>query len=118
MRASGRRQSGKRQKEGATATLRSPCFTLEINGRPTLVLEAASLQAAIHRVSEDWFLEELAGMRSCGTALFRASDECLVRPARADETAKLQLERALDALQGEDTKYAFAFLIIIDTRPN
>src|SRR5215510_5052936 len=89
MRASGKRQSGKRQRGGATAKLQSPCFTLEINGRPTLVLEADSLQEAFHRVSEDWLLEELAGMQSCGSELFRASDECLVRPARPHETIKL-----------------------------
>ncbi len=108
------RASGKRQKEGAAAKLQSSCFTLEINGRPILVLEAASLQAAFHRASEDWLLEELAGMRSRGTALFRACDECMVRPARANEAAKLQLQRRLDELQSEDTKYAFAFLVAID----
>ena len=112
------RASDKLKKERTAGQSRRPCFTLELNGRPTLVLEATSLPAACQRTSEEWFLGELAGMRSGGAALFQACDARRVRPARPDEAFQLQLERTLDAMSGEDTKYAFAFLIPIDPRLN
>lgn len=113
-----RKLSAKRHRKGTAPGAQSRCFTLEINGQPALVMIAASLQAACRRVSEQWLLEELAGMRSGGAALLRSCDTCRVRSAKADEIAKLQLERLLDEMDGEDTKYAFTFLIPIDTRPN
>ena len=94
------------------------CFTLEINGVPVLVISAASLPPAFRRVSEDWLLEELGRLRSNGKPIFLSLDEGHVRPAHPDENAKLQLERASDQLRGEDTKYAFAFLIPVDAEPN
>lgn len=113
-----RKLASKRRRCGTADEKLTECFTLEINDRPTLVMIAPSLRAACRRVSEQWLLDELAGMRSGGVALLRECDRCHVRPARLDESTKLQMERALDELEGEDTKYAFAFLVPIDARPS
>jgi hypothetical protein len=105
-------------KDRTTGKQPNVCFTLEIDRRPVLVLSAISLQSASKRTSEDWFMEELQRMRSGGKPIFRPGDERVVRPARPDEAARLELERSLDEVRGEDTKYAFAFLIPIDGDPN
>jgi hypothetical protein len=117
----GRREGasrGKRTKEPATGKRQERCFTLEINHRPVLVFSGVSLRSAAKRVREDWFVYELECMRSNGRSILRPSDERLVRPAHPDEAAKLELERSLDEVRGEDTKYAFAFLIAVDSQPN
>lgn len=94
------------------------CFTLEINQRPVLVLAAPSLSSAVRRISEDWFVEELGRMRSVGCSILRPRDRRQIRPANPEEVARLKLERSLDQVRGEDTKYAFAFLIPVDKDPN
>jgi hypothetical protein len=110
--------SGKLKKEKSATRSRRSFFTLELNGRPTLVLEATSLPAARRLTSEEWFLIEMGSMRSGGAALFRTCDVREVRPARPDEAVQLQLGRMRDVVSGEDTKYAFAFLVQIDPRQN
>lgn len=94
------------------------CFTLESNQRPVLVFAAPSLSSAVRRISEDWFVEELGRMRSVGCSILRSRDLRQIRPANPEEAARLELERSLDQIRGEDTKYAFAFLIPIDKDPN
>lgn len=42
----------------------------------------------------------------------------LVRPARPEEIAELELRRGLDDARGEDLKYCFAFLVPIDAGLN
>lgn len=97
---------------------RKRCFTLEINHKPVLVLSESSLSSATKRTSENWFLQELEQMRSNGSPILGARDKRMIRPANPGECAKLELERSLDHVRGEDTKYAFAFLIPIDAVPN
>jgi hypothetical protein len=75
---------------------------LEINRRPVLALTATSLLSAWARIEEPWFIEELERMRSNGLAIIRPGDERLVRPARPEEIAALELQHALDAARGED----------------
>jgi len=94
------------------------CFTLEINRRPVLVLSASSPQAALARIQEDWFAEELERMRSSGKPILRFGDTRSVRAAYPNEIGELELGRGFDEARGEDTKYAFAFLIPVDSEPN
>jgi hypothetical protein len=94
------------------------CFALEIKGRPVLALSATSLRSARARVEEPWFLEELGRMRSKGRPLLHPGDERLVRPARPEESAELELQHGLDEARGEDLKYCFAFLVPIDAELN
>lgn len=82
------------------------CVTLEINRRPVLALTATSLLSAWAREEEPWFIEELGRMRSNGLAILRPGDERLVRPARPEEIAALELQHALDAARGEDASTA------------
>jgi hypothetical protein len=102
----------------AASAWRKRCFALEINRRPVLALSAASLRSARARAEEPWFLEELERMRSNGRPLLRPRDERLVRSARPEEIAALELQRSLDAARGEDVKYCFAFLVAIDAELN
>lgn len=102
----------------ATSAGQKQCFTLEINQRPVLALSATSLRSARARAEEPWFLEELERMRcNCGP-LLRSCDQRLVRPARPEEIAELELRRGLDEARGEDLKYCFAFLVPIDAELN
>jgi hypothetical protein len=91
---------------------------LEINQLPVLALSATSLLSARARVEEPWFLEELERMRSNCGPLPRSCDQRLVRPARPEEIAELELRRGLDEARGEDLKYCFAFLVPIDAELN
>jgi hypothetical protein len=93
-------------------------FVLEINRRPVLAFDATSDRSARARVREPWFVEELARMRSNGKPILGPNDHCRVRAASPTEMAAVSLERGLDGARGEDTKYAFAFLIPIDIEPN
>ena len=97
---------------------RKPCFTLEVNQRPVLVLLAASLSSAQKRVAEDWFVEELGKMHSNGRPILSARDTSVIRLASPEEAARLEVERSIDKVRGEDTKYVFAFLVPIDNEPN
>ena len=118
-RESGHERASRQQpKDRAAGKRQQPCFTLEINRRPVLVLAAVSLRSAVRRSCEAWFTDELQRMQSGGKPILRAGDERLVRPARPDEAAKLELERGLDEARREDTKYSFAFLIQVDNDPN
>jgi hypothetical protein len=93
-------------------------FVLEINRRPILAFDATSLRSARSRISEPWFIEELARMRSHGRPLLGPNDHCRLRSASPTEMAAVSLGRSLDEARGEDTKYAFAFLMPIDIEPN
>ena len=102
----------------ATSARQKQSFALEINWRPVLALSATSLRPARARVEEPWFLEELDRMRSNGRPLLRPRDKRLVRSARPEEIAELELRRGLDEARGEDLKYCFAFLVPIDAELN
>jgi hypothetical protein len=93
-------------------------FVLEINRTPVLAFDATSDRAARARVREPWFIEELARMRSNGKPILSPNDQCRVRAALPTEMAAVSLQRGLDGARGEDTKYAFAFLIPVDPEPN
>jgi hypothetical protein len=93
-------------------------FVLEINGKSILAFDATSLRSARSRIREPWFIEELARVRSNGRPIFGPNDHCHLRAASPTEIAAVTLGRGLDEARGEDTKYAFAFLIPIDVEPN
>jgi hypothetical protein len=96
----------------------NPTFVLEINRRPVLAFDATSDRSARARVREPWFIEELTRMRANGRPVLSPNDHCRVRVASPAEIAAVSLHRGVDAARGEDTKYAFAFLIPIDLEPN
>jgi hypothetical protein len=79
-----------------------------------LALCVTSLRSAWALVEEPWFLEELERIRSNGRSIMRPRDERLVRPARPEEIAALELQRGLDEARGEDLEYCLAFLVQID----
>ena len=85
----------------ATSARQKQCFALEINRRPVLVLSATSLRVARARVEEPWSLQELERMRSNGGLLLRPRDQRLVRPARPEEIAELELRRGLCELRSK-----------------
>ena len=57
-------------------------------------------------------------MRSNGNLSWVRTINAASRAALPTEMAAVSLQRGLDGARGEDTKYAFAFLIPIDLEPN
>ena len=89
----------------------SQVFTLDINGRPTLVLEAADIEFARGICSVSDFRMDLAGVTSNGVSICPPNALLAVRGATKEEVTAFK--RAVGLAPPSD-EFTFAFLIKVD----
>jgi hypothetical protein len=86
-------------------------FTLEIDGRPTLVFEATGLAEAREICVDADFRLDLGALTSEGVAIYAGGATLTPRPAVQDEIAAFQRAVGLAPASDEPT---MAFLIQVD----
>jgi hypothetical protein len=86
-------------------------FTLDINGRPTLALQAPNIEFARGMCAVPDFRLDLCEMTSDGVAVCPADSLFELRPATKEEVAAFKRAVGL-ALPADD--FTFAFLIKVD----
>ena len=89
----------------------SQVFTLDINGRPTLVLEAADIEFARGICSVSDFRMDLTGVTSNGVSVCPLNALLAVRGATKEEVTAFK--RAVGLAPPSD-EFTFAFLIEVD----
>jgi hypothetical protein len=90
----------------------SAIFTIDVDGKPTVVFEANGWQEARELSREEWFRADISVQTSCGIPLGVATSELRARYARPEEIAFFQRHR--DALQSKPDDLELVYLIELD----
>jgi hypothetical protein len=89
-------------------------FVLVSSGRAVLAFLADGLEQARDFCSQDWFMDELASYRSCGTPIWDGTSDLRIRGAKPCEAAEVQIALATERCRKEYDGYVFAFLVPVD----
>ena len=88
-------------------------YTLEITGRPIVVINAGSRDQAEAVFNSDWFRRELKVFETeDGEELWNGSDELSARPALPEEAAKFEAHHAR-ALHNNDAEHGAPYAVFL-----
>jgi hypothetical protein len=87
----------------------SAIFTIDVDGKPTVVFEANDWQEARELSREEWFRADLSVQTSCGVPLGVATSKLRARYALPEEIALFQNHRA--ALERKPDDLELVYLI-------
>jgi hypothetical protein len=90
----------------------SRIFTIEVDGKPTVVFEANSWQEARELGREKWFLADLSVRMSAGAPLSTAMSKLRARNALPEEIAAFEKHRG--ALDREADDLELVYLVELD----
>jgi hypothetical protein len=80
-----------------------------------LALVGSDVERAKKLCSEDWFLDELASYRSCGTPIWDGNANLTLR--RANEREAMEIEIALHNEQARNEFEGYLFVFLVPTDP-
>ena len=87
-------------------------FTVEIDGKPIVSIEAISSREANELLKEEWFCEDLCELRSGGEPLWDGKANLRSRPANEAEAERYQ--QFADEASEEAGDILLAFLVTLD----
>lgn len=88
-------------------------YTLEVAGRPIVVVNAASQEEADAIFNSDWFRRDLLAFETQeGDELWNGSDELSVRQALPEEAAKFETQHAR-ALRNDQVEHGAPYAVFL-----
>jgi hypothetical protein len=96
-------------------TLPGAYFTIEIDGRPTIVFHVERLAHARELAREKWLRDDLGQLKSNGEAVCKPSSKLTARVATADEIATFVRDVRAAEPTGEET--VISYLVELDGIP-
>ena len=90
-------------------------YTLEVAGKPVVIINAGSLDEADAIFHSDWFRRDLMAFETeDGDDLWNGSDELSVRQALPDEIARFEVHQA-KALRNEGADHSAPYAVFLIT---